>query len=185
MIHFRKLKIPDLLIIEPQVFEDERGFFFESYNKKEFDEAIGRKITFVQDNHSKSTKGVLRGLHYQSDPHSQGKLVRVISGEIFDVAIDIRKNSETFGLWVAEILSEKNKKQLWIPEGFAHGFLALSEFAEVCYKTNNFYNKSSEVSLNPFDKKISIDWPKLNEPFKLNEKDLKGKNIDDKKTDIY
>ena len=123
-------KILDVKLIEPMVFEDERGFFFESFNHKKFEEAIGRKVTFVQDNHSKSVKGVLRGLHYQLPPHAQGKLVRVVQGEVFDVAVDIIKSSPTFGHWVGIKLSAENKKMLWIPEGFAHGFLTLSDTAE-------------------------------------------------------
>ena len=134
------LKIPDVKLIEPDVFEDERGFFFESFNQQKFNEAIGLDVTFVQDNHSKSKKGVLRGLHYQDEPFAQGKLVRVICGEVFDVAVDIRKDSTTYGQWVSEILSGDNKKQLWIPEGFAHGFLTLSDMAEFLYKTTNFYS---------------------------------------------
>ena len=128
------LKISDVKLIEPDVFEDERGFFFESFNQKKFNDAIGKDVIFVQDNHSKSSKGVLRGLHYQKEPFAQGKLVRVIRGEVFDVAVDIRKDSFTYGKWVAEILSEENKRQLWIPEGFAHGFLTL-------VIAQNFYTK--------------------------------------------
>lgn len=128
-------KIPDVKVIEPTVFEDERGFFFESFNQNKFKEAIGYSTAFVQDNHSKSSKGVLRGLHYQLPPHAQGKLVRVVQGEVFDVAVDIRKSSPSFGQWIGETLSAVNKKQLWIPEGFAHGFVALSETAEFLYKT--------------------------------------------------
>ena len=132
------LKIPDVKLIEPDVFEDERGFFFESFNQQKFNEAIGQDVTFVQDNHSKSSKGVLRGLHYQEAPFEQGKLVRVIAGEVFDVAVDIRKGSPTYGQWVSEILSAENKKQLWIPEGFAHGFLTISSEAEFIYKTTSY-----------------------------------------------
>ena len=152
-------KIPDVKIIEPTVFEDERGFFFESFNHKKFEEAIGRKVTFVQDNHSKSSKSVLRGLHYQLPPHAQGKLVRVVQGEVFDVAVDIRKSSPTFGQWVAEVLSAENKKQLWIPEGFAHGFLTLSETAEFLYKATNYYAKECERSIIWNDANINIPWP--------------------------
>ena len=152
-------KIIDVKVIEPNVFEDERGFFFESFNQKKFEEAIGYKITFVQDNHSKSSIGVLRGLHYQLPPHAQGKLVRVIQGEVFDVAVDIRKSSPTFGQWIGETLSAKNKKQLWIPEGFAHGFITLSETAEFIYKTTNFYNPKSEGSIIWDDPSIGISWP--------------------------
>jgi dTDP-4-dehydrorhamnose 3,5-epimerase len=152
-------KIPDVKIIEPTVFEDERGFFFESFNHKKFEEAIGRKVIFVQDNHSKSSKGVLRGLHYQLPPHAQGKLVRVVQGEVFDVAVDIRKSSPTFGQWVAETLSADNKKQLWTPEGFAHGFLTLSEKAEFLYKTTSYYAKESESSIRWNDDSLEIPWP--------------------------
>lgn len=152
-------KIPDVKIIEPTVFEDERGFFFESFNHKKFEEAIGREVTFVQDNHSKSSKGVLRGLHYQLPPHAQGKLVRVVQGEVFDVAVDMRKSSPTIGHWVAEVLSAENKKQLWIPEGFAHGFLTLSDTAEFVYKTNKYYVKESERCIQWDDEDVSIEWP--------------------------
>ena len=151
-------KVPDVKIIEPTVFEDERGFFFESFNHRKFEKVIGRKVTFVQDNHSKSRKDVLRGLHYQLPPHAQGKLVRVVQGEVFDVAVDIRKSSPTFGLWVAETLSAENKKQLWIPEGFAHGFLTLSETAEFLYKTTDYYSHESEQGIRWDDKFLSIDW---------------------------
>ncbi|EKC6981661.1 dTDP-4-dehydrorhamnose 3,5-epimerase, partial [Cronobacter sakazakii] len=139
-----KTDISDVLIFEPKVFGDDRGFFFESFNQKTFMEAVGRKVTFVQDNHSKSACGVLRGLHYQLDPYAQGKLVRCVVGEVFDVAVDIRKNSTTFGKWVGVNLSADNKRQLWIPEGFAHGFLVLSETAEFVYKTTNYYNPESD-----------------------------------------
>ena len=153
-------KIPDVKVIEPTVFEDERGFFFESFNHKKFEEAIGRSVTFVQDNHSKSSKGVLRGLHYQLPPHAQGKLVRVVQGEVFDVAVDIRKSSPTYGQWVAETLSAENKKQLWIPEGFAHGFLTLSDTAEFLYKTTDYYAKEFEHSIIWNDAISNITWPK-------------------------
>ncbi|HGV1641471.1 TPA: dTDP-4-dehydrorhamnose 3,5-epimerase, partial [Escherichia coli] len=139
-----KTEIPDVLIFEPKVFGDERGFFMESFNQKVFEEAVGRKVEFVQDNHSKSCKGVLRGLHFQLPPFEQAKLVRCIVGEVFDVAVDIRPNSETFGSWVGVTLSSENKRQLWIPEGFAHGFLTLSEIAEFVYKTNNYYSSNHE-----------------------------------------
>jgi len=152
-------KIPDVKIIEPAVYEDERGFFFESFNQKKFEDAIGYKVNFVQDNHSKSQKGVLRGLHYQLPPHAQGKLVRVVQGEVFDVAVDIRKSSPTFGQWVGVNLSAQNKKQLWIPEGFAHGFLTLSEIAEFLYKTTNYYHPKSEASIHWASPSLSIEWP--------------------------
>lgn len=153
------LKIPDVKLIEPEVFEDERGFFYESFNQQKFNEAIGKNIIFVQDNHSKSAKGVLRGLHYQEAPFAQGKLVRVVVGEVFDVAVDIRKDSPTFGEWVSEVLSAENMRQLWIPDGFAHGFLTLSENAEFLYKTTNFYSKKDEITL-PWNSQIfNIKWP--------------------------
>ena len=153
------LSIPDLLLIEPQVFGDDRGFFYESFNQNKFEEAMGKKINFVQDNHSKSIKGVLRGLHYQLAPKAQGKLVRVTQGEVFDVAVDLRQSSATFGKWVGEILSADNKKQLWIPQGFAHGFLTLSDTAEFLYKTTDFYSPEHEQSIQWNDKTIGIDWP--------------------------
>ncbi|EFE8659958.1 dTDP-4-dehydrorhamnose 3,5-epimerase, partial [Escherichia coli] len=149
-----KTEIPDVLIFEPKVFGDERGFFFESFNQKVFEEAVGRKVEFVQDNHSKSSKGVLRGLHYQLEPYAQGKLVRCVVGEVFDVAVDIRKSSSTFGKWVGVNLSAENKRQLWIPEGFAHGFITLSNIAEFIYKTTQFYNPS-------FERVIAWDDPVL------------------------
>ena len=153
------LKIPDVKLIEPEVFEDERGFFYESFNQQKFNDAVGDNVTFVQDNHSKSSKGVLRGLHYQKAPFGQGKLVRVIVGDVFDVAVDIRKDSSTYGKWVAEILSAENKKQLWIPEGFAHGFLTLSDFAEIIYKTSNIYSKAHEATIKFNSKEFNINWP--------------------------
>lgn len=153
------LSIPDVLLIEPEVFGDDRGFFFESFNQAQFEKAIGLKVNFVQDNHSKSVKGVLRGLHYQIPPKAQGKLVRVIQGEVFDVAVDIRRSSPTFGKWVGEILSSDNKNQMWIPEGFAHGFLTLSDVAEFLYKTTNFYSPEYEESIIWNDETIAIDWP--------------------------
>ena len=150
--------LDEVKIFEPMVFHDERGFFFESFNKKFFQESINSKIEFVQDNHSRSSKGVLRGLHYQLDPFAQGKLVRVVTGEVLDVAVDIRVNSKNFGKWFGQKLSADNKKQLWIPKGFAHGFLTLSDSAEFLYKTTNFYNKESERSIIWNDPVIDIDW---------------------------
>lgn len=155
--------IPDVLIIEPKVFSDERGFFFESFNQAKFEAAIGRQVNFVQDNHSRSTKNVLRGLHYQIQ-QTQGKLVRIVQGEVFDVAVDIRKSSPTFGKWVGEILSANNKKQLWIPEGFAHGFIVLSESAEFLYKTTDYYAPEHERSIFWNDSAIDIKWPVSGEP---------------------
>jgi dTDP-4-dehydrorhamnose 3,5-epimerase len=165
------LKISDVKLIEPDVFEDERGFFYESFNQKKFNEAIGVNITFVQDNHSKSAKGVLRGLHYQKAPHEQGKLVRVITGKVFDVAVDIRMNSPTYGQWVAEVLSGENKKQMWIPEGFAHGFLTLSDTAEFLYKTTNFYDKEFEHSIHWRENEFNIEWPEVEVAFITSRKD--------------
>jgi dTDP-4-dehydrorhamnose 3,5-epimerase len=171
------LSIPDVLLIEPQFFGDDRGFFFESFNQNKFEEAMGKKINFVQDNHSKSSKGVLRGLHYQLPPKAQGKLVRVIQGEVFDVAVDIRKSSPTFGKWVGEILTADNKKQLWIPEGFAHGFLTLSDTAEFLYKTTDFYSKDHEQVIMWKDKTININWPN-DKPF-LSDKDMRVLSFND------
>jgi dTDP-4-dehydrorhamnose 3,5-epimerase len=153
------LNITDVLLIEPQVFGDDRGFFYESFNQNKFEAALGHKINFVQDNHSKSVKGVLRGLHYQLSPKAQGKIVRVIQGEVLDVAVDLRQSSPTFGKWVGEILSADNKKQMWIPEGFAHGFLTLSDTAEFLYKTTDFYSKDHEEAIMWNDETIGIDWP--------------------------
>lgn len=171
-MNFIPLTIPDVILFEPKVFGDDRGFFFESFNQKVFEEATGLAPTFVQDNHSKSTRGVLRGLHYQLPPKAQGKLVRVIQGEVFDVAVDIRKSSPTFGQWVGEILSAENKKQLWIPEGFAHGFVTLSETAEFLYKTTDYYSPECERCIRWDDSVIGIDWD-LKEPV-LSDKDLLG-----------
>ena len=166
------LKIPDVKLIEPDVFEDERGFFYESFNQQKFNEAIEENITFVQDNHSKSSKGVLRGLHYQEAPFAQGKLVRVVAGEVFDVAVDIRKESLTYGQWVSEVLSSHNYKQLWIPEGFAHGYLTISKEAHFLYKTTNFYSKEHEKTIFYGDKEFDIKWPEVGKKFILSKKDL-------------
>ena len=155
-------KIPEVILFEPKVFHDERGFFFESFNQKEFNQLVGKEINFVQDNHSKSKKGVIRGLHFQSSPMEQGKLVRVIDGEIWDVAVDIRSNSSSYGCWVGEEISSHNKKQLWIPEGFAHGFLVLSETAEVVYKTTNYYSQAHEKMIHWKNNEFNINWPVFN-----------------------
>ena len=154
---FTRKAIPDVILFEPRVFGDERGFFFESFNEREFVDAVGHSVDFVQDNHSRSRRGVLRGLHYQLPPHAQGKLVRVTSGEVFDVAVDIRKGSPTFGQWVGEILSESNKRQLWIPPGFAHGFVTLSDSADFLYKTSDFYTPTAERCIMWNDPQIGID----------------------------
>ncbi len=173
MAHMKvtKTDIADVLIIEPKVFEDERGFFFESFNARAFKEATGKDVRFVQDNHSYSKRGVLRGLHYQLPPKTQGKLVRVVQGEIFDVAVDIRKSSMTFGKWVGEVLSANNKRQMWIPEGFAHGFVTLSETAELLYKTTDYYSPEDERCIRWDDPDIGIDW-KINQVPCLSKKDL-------------
>ncbi len=155
---FKRLGIPDLILIEPQVFTDERGFFMESYKHSDF-KKMGIEELFLQDNHSYSKRGVIRGLHYQNPPKSQGKLVRVIAGEIFDVAVDIRKGSPTYGKWEAVILSSDNKKMLYIPAGFAHGFCTLSEFAEVIYKCTTEYAPEYEAGIAWNDPDINIDWP--------------------------
>ncbi|EMN5764160.1 MULTISPECIES: dTDP-4-dehydrorhamnose 3,5-epimerase [Enterobacter] len=171
-----KTDIPDVLIFEPKIFCDDRGFFFESFNQKVFEEAVGYDVHFVQDNHSKSSKNVLRGLHYQTPPYAQAKLVRCIRGKVYDVAVDIRKASKTYGKWVGVILSEENKRQLWIPEGFAHGFLVLSESAEFVYKTTNFYNKNSEAGLKWNDPYLNIQWP-IDGEVLLSEKDAVNKSL--------
>ncbi|MGL5025066.1 MAG: dTDP-4-dehydrorhamnose 3,5-epimerase [Shewanella oncorhynchi] len=165
-------KIPDVKIIEPKVFGDERGFFFESFNQQQFEAAVGYPVNFVQDNHSKSSKGVLRGLHYQLAPHAQAKLVRCVVGEVFDVAVDIRKSSPTFGQWVGVHLSAENKRQLWIPEGFAHGFVTLSETAEFLYKTTNYYHLDSDRGIRWNDNKLAIVWPIEDLILTLSDKDL-------------
>ena len=172
-------EIPDVKIFEPKVFGDERGFFFESFSHKFFEEATGLKREFVQDNHSKSQKGVLRGLHYQLPPMAQGKLVRVTNGKVFDVAVDIRKSSSTFGKWVGVVLSAENKRQLWVPEGFAHGFLTLSDTAEFLYKTTNYYAPGSEGSIIWNDSTIGIDWPILDAEIQLATKDANAKSFKD------
>ena len=164
--------IPDVLVLEPRVFEDNRGFFLESYNQKRFDDAVGRNVHFLQDNHSRSVRHVLRGLHYQIH-QPQGKLVHVIAGEVFDVAVDLRRSSPTFGKFVSMVLSAANKKQLWIPEGFAHGFLVLSEAAEFLYKTTDYYSPQDERCVIWNDAAIGIDWPKDGKPI-LSAKDLAG-----------
>jgi len=162
--------IPDVLVIEPRVFGDARGFFYESFNHKAFDDAVGRHVEFVQDNHSRSARGVLRGLHYQVQ-QPQGKLVRVVRGAVFDVAVDIRRASPTFGQWVGEELSEDNHKQLWVPAGFAHGFLVLSETADFLYKTTDYYAPSHERAILWNDPAIGIRWPDTSAAPQLSAKD--------------
>jgi dTDP-4-dehydrorhamnose 3,5-epimerase len=169
--------IPEVLIIEPKVFGDARGFFYESFNGKAFDEAVGRHVEFVQDNHSRSAKGVLRGLHYQIQ-QPQGKLVRVVRGAVFDVAVDIRRSSPTFGKWVGVELSEDNHRQLWVPEGFAHGFLVLSETAEFLYKTTNYYAPAHERCIRWDASDLGIAWPVSDSSSPLvSEKDARGTHL--------
>ena len=169
------------ILISPKIYEDSRGFFYESWNKKSFSNLINKKVDFVQDNHSKSVNGVLRGLHYQINPFAQAKLVRCVKGEIFDVIVDLRIKSETFGNWSGVMLSQSNFKQLWIPEGFAHGFLTISKLAEVVYKTTNYWNQNSERTILWNDKSISISWPldliKSKLPT-LSEKDKNGYSLE-------
>ena len=165
--------IPDVLLIEPKVFGDDRGFFYESFNEREFQKATGLDLKFVQDNHSKSAKGVLRGLHYQVQ-QAQGKLVRVVAGEVFDVAVDIRPNSPTYGKWVGEILSVDNKRQLWVPPGLAHGFLVLTDSAEFLYKTTDYYAPVHERAIAWDDPTLAIDWPLLGKAPLLSAKDAAG-----------
>lgn len=167
-------RIPDVKLLEPKVFGDERGFFMETFRDEWFRQNVAER-TFVQENHSKSTQGVLRGLHYQTE-NTQGKLVRVVSGEVFDVAVDMRRDSPTFGHWVGEVLSADNKRQLWVPEGFAHGFYVLSDEAEFVYKCTDYYNPNAEYSLIWNDATVGIDWPLLGEP-SLSAKDLAGKML--------
>jgi len=165
--------VPDVMLIEPRVFGDARGFFFESFNQRAFVQATGVEAQFVQDNHSKSAHGVLRGLHYQIQ-QPQGKLVRVVSGEVFDVAVDLRRSSHTFGQWVGAILSEQNKAQFWVPAGFAHGFVVLSDTAEFLYKTTDYYAPEHEQCIAWNDPFLNITWPDLGDAPKLSAKDAAG-----------
>ncbi|ANB02735.1 dTDP-4-dehydrorhamnose 3,5-epimerase [Ectothiorhodospira sp. BSL-9] len=167
------LALPGLFRLTPRVFGDDRGFFFESFNARAFEAATGCKATFVQDNHSRSARGVLRGLHYQLPPHAQGKLVRVVQGKVFDVAVDIRRGSPTFGQWAGEVLSAENRQQLWIPPGFAHAFVTLSATAEFLYKTTDYYAPGCERCIAWDDPEIGIEWP-LEEPPLLSDKDRQG-----------
>lgn len=176
MLQVTETALPEVLIIEPKVFGDDRGFFFESYNAKAFSDATGCSHSFVQDNHSRSTKGVMRGLHYQVQ-RSQGKLVRAMEGAIFDVAVDIRKGSPTFGDWVGVELSAENKKQLWIPPDFAHGFLVLSEVSQVLYKASDYYAPEHERSIRWDDEDIGIDWPLACLSPQLSKKDSNAGNL--------
>ena len=170
--------IPEVLVLEPRVFGDSRGFFLESFNSQAFDEAVGHHVEFVQDNHSRSSRGVLRGLHYQIQK-PQGKLVRVTRGAVFDVAVDIRRTSKTFGKWVGMELSEEKNNQLWVPPGFAHGFLVLSESADFLYKVTEYYSREDERSISWNDPEIGIEWPLSGSDPLLSAKDLNGKNFAD------
>jgi len=166
-------KLSGVLLINPRVFRDDRGFFLESWSKRAFDEAAGRRIEFVQDNHSRSVGGVLRGLHYQAEPIAQAKLITVMRGSIFDVAVDIRPESPTYGRWVGEVLTDESREMLWIPEGFAHGFYVLSEFADVVYKTNNYYSPEHERCIRWNDETLDIRWP-LAGDLRVSGKDAEG-----------
>ena len=171
------LSIPEVLLIEPKVYKDTRGFFFESFNQADFKKETNLSPTFVQENHSRSIKGVLRGLHYQLPPKAQDKLLRVVNGEIFDVVVDIRKGSSTFGKWIGEILTDKNKKQIWVPKGFAHGFVVVSESAEVVYKTTDYYAPQYERCIRWDDPKLNINWNFKGVNLLLSTKDKKGELI--------
>jgi dTDP-4-dehydrorhamnose 3,5-epimerase len=166
--------VPGVLILEPKVFGDERGFFMESFNQRAFNEAVGYEVSFVQDNHSRSSKGVLRGLHYQRPPHAQGKLVRVTRGCVFDVAVDIRKDSPTYGKWVGVELSDENHRQLWVPAGLAHGFLVMSETADFLYKTTDYYAPQAEGSVRWNDPDLAIEWPAIGLEPSLSPKDAEA-----------
>ncbi|HNR85931.1 MAG TPA: dTDP-4-dehydrorhamnose 3,5-epimerase [Taishania sp.] len=169
--------IDDLLVFIPKKFEDSRGYFFESFNQQKFNQAVGKEVVFVQDNESLSSKNVMRGLHFQTPPAAQGKLVRVVSGAVFDVAVDLRKNSPTFGKWHGELLSTENNKLMWIPEGFAHGFLSLDDNTKFLYKCTNYYSPGNEQTIIWNDPLINIDW-KISEPI-ISEKDKKGATFTD------
>ncbi len=167
--------IPDVVLIEPKVFGDSRGFFYESFNQQAFQAATGVQCDFVQDNHSRSSQGVLRGLHYQLSPRAQGKLVRVVRGAVFDVAVDIRKGSPTFGQWVGALLTEDNHHQLWVPPGLAHGFLVLSESADFLYKTTDYYSPDHERCIRWDDPQLAIAWPSVEAAIQLSAKDQAGR----------
>jgi dTDP-4-dehydrorhamnose 3,5-epimerase len=166
------LAIPDVVLLEPRVFGDSRGFFFESFNQREFEKLVGRSVRFVQDNHSRSGQNILRGLHYQIT-HPQGKLVRVVAGEVFDVVVDLRRKSPTFGRWTGQVLSAENRKQLWIPEGCAHGFVVLSAYAECLYKTTDYWVPDSERCIAWNDPELAIHWPIDQQPL-LSARDAQG-----------
>ena len=173
-MNLSRTAIPGVLIFEPKVFGDERGFFMESFNQKAFNQAVGQEVNFVQDNHSRSARGVLRGLHFQTPPHAQGKLVRVTQGAVFDVAVDVRKGSATFGKWVGMELTGENHRQLWLPPGMAHGFLVLSTTADFLYKTTDYYAPHAEACIRWDDPKLGIVWPELGHPPTVSSKDAMG-----------
>ncbi len=177
-------RLEGVLLIKPQIFRDERGFFLESWNRDRFNEAVGRRVEFVQDNHSRSVRGVLRGLHFQTDPAAQAKLITVMRGQIFDVAVDIRPESPGYGQWVGEVLSDDSREMLWIPEGFAHGFLVLSDFADVVYKTTSFYSPAHERCIRWNDPDLSIAWPCGEHPPTVSAKDQVGETFENLKTEI-
>ena len=177
-MNIKNFKLKDALLIEPEIYSDERGCFFESYNKKKFSNFIGEEINFVQDNYSESSKNVLRGIHYQLSPKAQGKLIKVISGEIYDVIVDIRRLSSTFMQWEGIRLSSRHKKQIWIPKGFAHGFLTLSDYAEVSYKVTEYYDPKLERTIRFDDPELNIGWPKTSKLI-LSEKDKNGNFLRD------
>jgi len=181
MLEVTPTKLPEVLIVKPRVFGDERGFFFESWNEQRFAQATGVSSRFVQDNHSRSAHGVLRGLHYQLDPAAQGKLVRVVSGRILDVAVDLRRSSPRLGQWVGVELSADNQQQLWIPPGFAHGFLPLSDSADVLYKTTDYYSPENERALMWDDAHVAVAWPlaELHAPVTISSKDAQGRRWPD------
>jgi dTDP-4-dehydrorhamnose 3,5-epimerase len=174
--------LPEVLIVEPRVFGDARGFFTESWNEASFNQAVGSAVRFVQDNHSRSARGVLRGLHFQLPPHTQGKLVRVVSGAVFDVAVDLRRSSPNFGRWEGVELTAENQRQLWVPPGFAHGFMVLSETADFLYKTTDYYAPDCEGSVRWDDPAIGITWPDVGAPPLLAEKDAKAPLLADAKS---
>jgi len=172
-VEVRPTRIPEVVVVEPRVFGDSRGFFFESFNQRKLEASLGRPLRFVQDNHSLSARNVLRGIHYQL-PHPQGKLVRVVRGEVFDVAVDLRRGSPTFGQWVGEALSAENKRELWVPEGFGHGFLVLSEVAEFLYKTTDYWYPEHERCIRWDDSDLRVGWPVGGSPPVVSAKDAAG-----------
>ncbi len=174
----QRTTLDGVLVLEPKVFGDARGFFFESFNQRAFDAAVGQPVEFVQDNHSRSARGVLRGLHWQRPPHAQGKLVRVVQGAVFDVAVDLRRSSPTFGRWVGVELSADNHRQLWIPPGFAHGFLVLSDSADFLYKTTDYYAPEAEACVRFDDPRLAIAWPDAGVPPRVSAKDAAGLALD-------